>query len=187
MACRLNSAKPVSNPVLKLRSLFKTFNFHLAIFIRKCLVLRNGLVWFLPKFWNMKAEFQKVIRNIFAIVGIFVCYEYVNDFTAKGINTAQVYLLFIGGWKNVLSNLYHKSHLSSQHSVWSFRCSWSMACRRCSTYIFIIDLAPSFNRLGKNNCDTRGETLKFWDSVWLLLEIWWYLQFRPRLYVHPRK
>ena len=33
MACRLNSAKPVPNPVLKLRSLFKTFNFHLAIYI----------------------------------------------------------------------------------------------------------------------------------------------------------
>ena len=42
MACRLNSAKPVSNPVLKLWSLFKTFNFHLAIYIRKCRLLWNA-------------------------------------------------------------------------------------------------------------------------------------------------
>ena len=42
MACRLNSAKPVSNPVLNLWSLFKTFNFHLAIYIRKCRLLWNA-------------------------------------------------------------------------------------------------------------------------------------------------
>ena len=31
------------------------------------------------------------------------------------------------------------------------------------------------NSLGKDNCKTRRETLKFWVLVWLILEIWWYL------------
>ena len=31
------------------------------------------------------------------------------------------------------------------------RCSWSIACRRCSNYIFILNLTPGFNGLGKDN------------------------------------
>ena len=38
------------------------------------------------------------------------------------------------------------------------RCSWSIACRRCSNYIFILDLTPGFNGLHKDNCETRWET-----------------------------
>ena len=36
------------------------------------------------------------------------------------------------------------------------RCSWSIACGRCSNYIFILDLTPDGNGLGKNNCKTRN-------------------------------
>ena len=53
--------------------------------------------------------------------------------------------------------------------------------RRCSNYIFILNLTHGFNRLGKDNCKTRGETFKFWDSVWLILEIWWYVHFICRV------
>ena len=28
-------------------------------------------------------------------------------------------------------------------------------------YIFVLDLSPGFNGLGKDNCKTRGETFKF--------------------------
>ena len=39
---------------------------------------------------------------------------------------------------------YHKTsntrHLSRQYNCRSLRCSWSIACRRCSNYIFILDL-----------------------------------------------
>ena len=41
-------------------------------------------------------------------------------------------------------------------------------CRRCSNYIFILDLTPGFNGLGKNNCKTRRE----WFSsfvIWCVL------------------
>ena len=53
-----------------------------------------------------------------------------------------------------------KSHLSRQINYWPLRCSWRIACRRCSNYIFILDLTPSFNELGKHNCKTRRETFK---------------------------
>ena len=42
---------------------------------------------------------------------------------------------------------------------------------RCSNYIFILDLSPDFNGLGKDNCKTNRETFKFWDLVWLKEEV----------------
>ena len=36
-----------------------------------------------------------------------------------------------------------------------------MACRHCSNYIFIFDLIPGSNGLGKNKSKTRQETFKF--------------------------
>ena len=48
------------------------------------------------------------------------------------------------------SNLWYKSHLSRQQNYWSLRCSWSIAYRHCSSYIFILEsTAPGFNGLGK--------------------------------------
>ena len=58
---------------------------------------------------------------------------------------------------------------------WSHRCSWSSADRHCYNYIFILDFTPGFNGLGKDNCKTRRETFKFWDSVQLILDIWQYM------------
>ena len=42
-------------------------------------------------------------------------------------------------------------------NCWSLRCSWSITCRRCSTYISFLDLTPGLNGLGKNICETRRE------------------------------
>ena len=47
-----------------------------------------------------------------------------------------------------------------------------MACRRCTNYIFILDLTLGFNGLRKVNYKTRRETFKFWDLVRLTLEVW---------------
>ena len=60
-------------------------------------------------------------------------------------------------------------NLSRQQNCWSLRCSWSIACRCCSNYIFILDLTPGFNGLGKGNCKTRRETLTFGDLVRFIL------------------
>ena len=51
------------------------------------------------------------------------------------------------------------SHLSRELKCWSLRCSWNIACRRSSKYIFILDLTPDFNGLGKVNCKSRPDTV----------------------------
>ena len=43
--------------------------------------------------------------------------------------------------------------------------------RRCSNYIFILDLTHGFIGLGKDNYKTRRETFKFGDLVRFILEI----------------
>ena len=73
------------------------------------------------------------------------------------------------------SNLQYKLHLCRQWNCWSLRCSWSIACRRCPNYIFILDLMPGFNRLHKDNSMTRRETFQFWNLVHLILETWRYI------------
>ena len=54
-----------------------------------------------------------------------------------------------------------KMNLIRQLKCWSLRCSWSIACRRCSNYIFILDLTPVFNGLSRENGKTRRESFKF--------------------------
>ena len=46
-------------------------------------------------------------------------------------------------------------------------------------YIFILDLTPGFIGLGKDNCKTRRETIKFGYLVCLILEILQYLTHWP--------
>ena len=66
------------------------------------------------------------------------------------------------------SSLWYKRHLSRQLSCWSLRCSWSIACRRCSNYTYMFHFKPGSNRLGKDKCKTRQKTFKFWDLVRLI-------------------
>ena len=73
------------------------------------------------------------------------------------------------------SSLYKKTHFSKQSNCWSLRCSWSIACRRCSNYIFILHLTPGFNILRKDNAKQKWETFEFSDLVRLILEILRYL------------
>ena len=63
----------------------------------------------------------------------------------------------------------HVKHKSREISICPI-----VLCRRCSNYISILDLTSGFNWLGKNNCKTRRETLKFWDFVRLISEVWRY-------------
>ena len=59
----------------------------------------------------------------------------------------------------------------------------SDAYRRCSNYIFILDLTPGFDGLEKDNCKTRRETFEFWYLVQLLLEISRYVIYIWRWFV----
>ena len=65
-----------------------------------------------------------------------------------------------------------------QWNCWSLRCSWNITCRRCPNYIFILYLTPGLNGMGKDNCKTRRESLKFWDLVHFILEGWQYISFQ---------
>ena len=57
-------------------------------------------------------------------------------------------------------------HTLVGNKIWrSFRCSWSIACRRCSNYIFILDLTSGFNGFGKDSRKTVRESFKCWDLV----------------------
>ena len=70
------------------------------------------------------------------------------------------------------SNLRYTSYLSRQNYCCSLICSWSIACRRCSDYIFILDLTHGFNGMGKDNCEARLETFNLSAMVRLILGIW---------------
>ena len=48
------------------------------------------------------------------------------------------------------------------------------ACRRCSIYIFILELTRGSSGLSKDNCKTRRETFKFWNLVHIILDVWRY-------------
>ena len=45
-------------------------------------------------------------------------------------------------------------------------------CRGFSNHIFILDLTPGFNVLGKTNCKMRRQTFDFSDVLHLILEVW---------------
>ena len=62
-----------------------------------------------------------------------------------------------------------------EYNRWSLIGSWSIACQGCSNYIFILNLTPGFNGLGRVNCKMRRESFKCWDLVRLILEILRYL------------
>ena len=92
--------------------------------------------------------------------------------------SAQKIHIYIYIYRQV-SNI--RRNFSRQLNCWSLRCSWSIACRRCSNYIFILNLTPGFNGLGKDNYKMRREAFKFWDLVRLKLETLRYIYQPPKV------
>ena len=80
-------------------------------------------------------------------------------------------------WPHSFPQTFNIRHLITWYNFWSLRCSWSIAFRRCSNYIFILDLTPGFNGLGKDNCSARrdGKHLSF--GIWcaFILEDYQYM------------
>ena len=98
-------------------------------------------------------------------------------FVTNGIPCLWYFLYYCWKLWNVLVNLLnwlisleYKTHRSRQWNCWSLRCSWSIACRRCSNYIFILDLTSGFKGFGRESRKTLRESFKCWDFVWLILE-----------------
>ena len=76
-------------------------------------------------------------------------------------------------WNLHTVRLLIQAHLSKQYNCWSLKSSWSIACRRRTNHILILDLTHGFSGLNKDNYKTRQEICKFWDSVQLILDVWW--------------
>ena len=89
----------------------------------------------------------------------------------KTVSYQTEYLVYLN--KTIVMQ-YDHYHMSSSHTT---------ACRRCSNYIFILDLTPGFKGLGKDDFKTRWESFKFWYLVRLILEILRYitLNFRGQM------
>ena len=51
----------------------------------------------------------------------------------------------------------------------------TLIVRHSSTYRQVSNIRLGLNILRKDNCKPRWETFKFWDLVWLVLEILWYI------------
>ena len=93
---------------------------------------------------------------------------------------SAIYILYAAVSKAIHFHEYRqtssiKRTLVSKKNCWSLRCSWSIACRRCPNYIFILDLITGFNGLGKGNCKMRRELSNFCDLLRRILEIRWYI------------
>ena len=113
------------------------------------------------------------LADIFVILSEYESTRYLSQSWWRIIHTscACSISVYIYIYIYTPSSLWYKTHLSGQLNCWSLRCSWSIACRRCSNYILIIDLIPVFNGLSRDNGKTRQESFKFWDLVRLILEI----------------
>ena len=100
--------------------------------------------------------------------------------------------------KTFQSHVYYSTFLLRKYRLWRVIWSYPQYCQtsnvRCTLignkivdhsdvvgalpvgaapkYIFILNLTLGFNGLGKDSCKTRWETFKFWDLMWLILEIW---------------
>ena len=87
-------------------------------------------------------------------------------------DTSKIILVWISGWfilKGISSGMNFRSTVrksSWQLHCWTLRCSWSIACRCCSNYIFILDLTPGVNGLGKDNGKTRREAFNRRTWAW---------------------
>ena len=53
-------------------------------------------------------------------------------------------------------------HLSRQWNCWSLTCSWSIACRRCSNYIFILNLNTWLQWIGQRQLQDEMRNINVW-------------------------
>ena len=100
------------------------------------------------------------------LVAIPLLLPLVNTETVR--HSSPYIILYVFSVSSYLpSSLQYKSHLCMQLNCWSLRCSWSIACRHCSNYIFILHLTPGLNLLRKDNCKPSREAFELW--IWCIL------------------
>ena len=137
---------------------------------RSCIHVMVSLVQCSPLWDNIDHE-MGWSRKIYIFQLSMVLYCKTSQMQRLVVFSPFSVLLILTFLQVLPSTFWYKWHLSMHHTWWSLRCSWSIACQRCSNHIFILDLTPGFNGLGKGNGKTRRQTFKFCDSVRLILEI----------------
>ena len=114
---------------------------------------------------------------------LWPCSVVIQSVAARNIAADVFPLLDILTLTSPHSNYRQTSNISrtlvGNKSYRSHRCIWCLACRRRSNHIFILDLTPGLNGLGKENCKTRWETDKFRDlyhrssfMLWQFVHLW---------------
>ena len=133
-----------------------------------CIRVKHALV-----IWNARNIYQKHPINL---------PTYLEQLDSRIFVEYAQYLLFWCVWNTACRDLCHinyrqtfditdtyNGHPSRDSNCWSLRCNWSIACRGCSNYIFILYLTSSLNGLDKNSCLIRRDTFIFCDLV-----VWYY-------------
>ena len=125
------------------------------------------------KFIWRKAHFgQNYIENVWAALEncvLFFVYIFAHPIIWWcEIKTETMHPVLLSVWFDYAQTSNISCTLVGNKNCWSLRCSWSIASRHCSNYIFILDLTPGFNGLGKDNYNKRWNIFKFWDlaSLW---------------------
>ena len=97
-----------------------------------------------------------------------------NHLNLHDINNLEWYSMLILK-KTIPLILWYKVHLSRQLICRSLRCSWSIACRRCSNYIFILNLTPDFKDWSKTTSRRDENHLSFgiWCILYQIFDLFW--------------
>ena len=103
----------------------------------------------------------------FAVGANMICLTYATDWWAAidPVIHGEPGVAYIRGASHIRDKTVGNKNVDNSDVV------WSIACRRCSNYIFILNLTPGFNGLSEDNCTRIQETFKFWDLVRLILEV----------------
>ena len=109
-----------------------------------------------------------IIEIVIIIKTVFIFKRGPCGFLVVILSVACIfYYILVGSSCCILSNLLYKMNFSRQYNCWSLRCSYSIACRHCSKYIFIHDLTHGFNGLSKDN--SRRDEKHFSFGIWCAL------------------
>ena len=100
----------------------------------------------------------------------------ISKFSLIMMNWKQVWRM-VWQWYRQVSHM----HFSRQSNCWSLRCSWNIACRRCSNYIFILHLTLGFNIQCIVQRQLQAKTRNIWDLVHIILEITQYLSVNQKV------
>ena len=114
------------------------------------------------------SEYFSTLFNVTSCISWELSNHWIYNVCYKNTLLKSLYdmcIKYVYGYRQV-SNI--KGTLVWQLNCWSLRYCWSIACRRCSNYIFILDLTPGFDGLGKGDCKTRWESFKFEELVRLI-------------------